>query len=307
MVSAKAAFLFTAALAQRGLGPGWAGARGWSISVDLDGTVRPSPTARAPPFKKKLTNSKKNAHCPRQPTPLEFDEDTDVRARAEQFMLEKDLHMIPGAGELADQLVREMENTMVYTVEQGAKSGTFSWEPSAPDERAALQLVVVDDFMAQPAALRAFGRAQHFGYKGNHPGMRTASFANMPEFRPVRRRVEALVGERLPYWFAAFQLSRANDTDNAIHRDYPTYKYSAVLYLTPGAPCRFGTSTYRHLSTGLVSHPDEEAARRRNTTVEALEATLYEDSTEDKYEEMDRVGNRYNRLIVFNSRVNHRR
>jgi len=50
------------------------------------------------------------------------------------------------------------------------------------------------------------------------------------------------VGEPLPYWFASFQRSFANDTDNAIHRDSPTYRctscrvhfYSAVEAHTPG-------------------------------------------------------------------------
>ena len=81
--------------------------------------------------------------------------------------------------------------------------------------------------------MREFGLSLDFTYKGNHPGRRTASFAPYPQFRPLRRRVEELVGERLPYWFAAFQRSMANDTDNGVHTDTPYYRYSAVLYLTP--------------------------------------------------------------------------
>jgi hypothetical protein len=56
--------------------------------------------------------------------------------------------------------------------------------------------------------------------------------------------------------FAAFQRSFEADTDNAIHRDSPTYRWSALLYLNPEpSPLHLGTSTWRHKSTGLRGDP----------------------------------------------------
>lgn len=236
----------------------------------------------------------------------------------------------------------KMAEEMSFQVANNAARGLGSFDVSPAPK---LSLVVVDDFLSHPQAMRKFALSCDFLYKGNHPGLRSTSFANFLAFRPIRRKVEALVGEKLPFWFASFQRSFANDTDNGVHRDYPTYKYSALLYLNPEADPGLGTSTWRHKETGLYDYPTEAEARkfyahtsasennavdssngsssgssspggeRAARTIEAeadyplaarLADKLAKDPGEEAFDEVDRVGNRFNRLLVFNSRLNHR-
>ena len=240
-----------------------------------------------------------------------------------------------------DKLVASMVLYASRQVAAEAASGDRSFDiasgPHGGSDHGRLRSLVVDDDVLEfPHALREFGLSCDFAYKGNHPGQRTVSFANHAAFRPLRRRVEQLVGEPLPYWFASFQRSLANDTDNSVHRDFPTYRYSALLYLTPNSPPGLGTSTWRHRDSGIYGWPtDDEArlarlppsARRKwsekketenkgegdgkedeRMTAGDLTNWMVEDGVynEERFEEIDRVGNRFNRLLVFNSRLNHR-
>lgn len=84
----------------------------------------------------------------------------------------------------------------------------------------------------------------------------------------------------------------------AQHRDSGAYKYSAVLYLAPDSPPQLGTSTWKHRATGLYGDPTEADVARHNRTAEALLEALVDDPSQEKYDEIDRVGNRFNRLLV---------
>ena len=52
-----------------------------------------------------------------------------------------------------------------------------------------------------------------------------------------------------------FQISRANDTDNWIHRDWPNYELSGLIHLSPRAHPSFGTAFHRHDATALDRDP----------------------------------------------------
>lgn len=84
----------------------------------------------------------------------------------------------------------------------------------------------------------------------------------------------------------------------AQHRDSGAYKYSAILYLTPDSPPQLGTSTWKHQATGLHGDPTKSDVARNNKTAEALLNLLEADPGQDEYEEIDRIGNRFNRLLV---------
>ena len=223
---------------------------------------------------------------------------------------------------IVEQMTMKLANHVALEASRGERLFDIAHGPHGGGDKGRLRsLVVVDDILEYPYALREFGLSCEFQYKGNHPGRRTASFANHEAFKPLRRRVEELVGEPLPYWFASFQMSYANDTDNAVHRDYPIYRYSALLFLTPDAPPNLGTSTWRHRDTGFYGWPTETEARRNaavhdlgangdnQTLPEKLADMMHEKNmldNEPAFEEIDRIGNRFNRLLIFNSRLNHR-
>jgi hypothetical protein len=247
------------------------------------------------------------------PLVLKYSETDDFHSLASTFALENKLDQLQsGCSQeyksdrlacVVEKVVSAMHNIMASTIASEASIGKRFFDVTPQTLRS---VVVVDNFLQHPHALREFGLSSEFPYKGNHPGMRSASFANMLAFRPIRREVEKLVGEKLPYWFASFQRSYSNDTDNGIHRDYPTYKYSALLYLNPESPHALGTSTYMHKETKIYEYPSEEYAAQHNTTTRLLLDKLESNMGEDKFEEIDRLGNRFNRLVLFNSKLNHR-
>jgi hypothetical protein len=282
------------------------------------------------------------------PLILNFTEDEDYRTIATAFASENRLADLAGRCRqvepsesnewpecIVDSMVDDMRKAVTYDVATSAAHGQRSFETKKDRE---VSLIIVDDFLSQPDAMRLFGLSCQFAYKGNHPGQRTASFANLKAFRPIRRAVEELVGEKLPYWFASFQRSYSNDTDNGVvwsasifelhvtfglsfttrclfhlllfvlfvflyvlcvqHRDSGAYKYSAILYLTPGSPPQLGTSTWKHQATGLYGDPTTSDLARNNKTADALLRILEDDPNQEQYDEIDRIGNRFNRLLV---------
>ena len=73
-----------------------------------------------------------------------------------------------------------------------------------------------------------------------------------------------------------------------VHNDKPN-ALAAVIYLTPDAPFDTGTSFYRHKETGLTK-------MGKFTDVDKTDA--YDP---DLWEEIDRIGNVYNRCIIFDA------
>ena len=147
---------------------------------------------------------------------LNFGENEDYKSKAKDFILQYGLHEAAGKplDRVAEDFVVAMSDQVAFEVATAASFDKRSFEISLTPK---LDLIVVDDLLDHPYAMRQFGLSCDFRYKGNHPGQRTVSYANHLAFRPLRRKVEELVGEPLPYWFASFQRSFSNDTDNGVH------------------------------------------------------------------------------------------
>lgn len=154
-------------------------------------------------------------------------------------------------------------------------------------------LVVVDDFYPDPDAMRKFAMAQDFSVSGNYPGLRTKSFATEDD----KRRFEAILGRNITYfpgeYNGSFQIV-TGDLKSWIHRDLT--RFGGVVYLSPDPPANSGTIFYRHRETGLVKAADADIEKR-----------LSQDSNdESKWEVIDRIGNKYNRLILFDGFLTHK-
>lgn len=63
--------------------------------------------------------------------------------------------------------------------------------------------------------------------------------------------------------------------------------YAAIVYLSPDAPVDSGTSFYKHIETGATSSDDNAIIDKED----------YFDPS--KWEEVDRIGNYYNRCVIF--------
>lgn len=171
-----------------------------------------------------------------------------------------------------------------------------------------LNSVIIDDFYSNPYEVREFALQQEFFTQDNFPGFRTVSFLN----DTIQDAIQAIVYPFAGYitnWHAeenttstgAFQYTTA-ENQSWLHTD-GAVQWAGVLYLTPNAPITSGTGFYRHKRTGmekfvyLTEKPTEKDLNHPYLTD-------YRDMT--KWELTDVVGNKFNRLVIYDASLFHR-
>jgi len=152
-------------------------------------------------------------------------------------------------------------------------------------------LIIVDNFYSNPDGVRSFALSQEFKVRGNFPGCRTAPFFTDDVRSAIEHYMQFAGRITNTYessgYTGAFQLATAQDR-TWIHSD-PYNMWAGVCYLTPDAPHTGGTGLFRHRSTG--QH------RRETTDWEGYDYT--------KWDLFDRIGNKYNRLILYRGDLFH--
>lgn len=159
-------------------------------------------------------------------------------------------------------------------------------------------IIVIDDFYNNPTETRNYILTQDFHVTGNFPGSRTETYAT----NSLKKYFQSIVGKEIT-WFptrdtynGAFQYT-TKDMTSWVHRD--TTRWAGVLYLTPGAPLSSGTAFFRHKETGL-----EEV---NQDTPTHIKKELDDDSNDmSKWDQVDYVANKFNRLILFRGTRSHR-
>lgn len=170
-------------------------------------------------------------------------------------------------------------------------------------------LLVVDDFYPDPLAVRKRALAMTYTEPESVVGWRTLAW----QPRGIKERIEEKFRVRIPEWegdtsrielcngvfFTSYaQGDRAERV--GIHYDDPLRWVMFLIYLTPDAPYDAGTSLWQHRATGLVKPPTPRDADRLGTTVGKLAAILDRDAkTRSRWIEIDRVGNVFNRAVMF--------
>ena len=155
-----------------------------------------------------------------------------------------------------------------------------------------VNLIVADNFYNDPDSVRSFALQQEFAVRGNYPGLRTKSFLNDSHREVINALVSHAAGgvtdwlldENGDGYTGAFQICTAEDR-TWIHSDYNNM-WAGVCYLTPNAPISGGTALYMH----------KESGERRSSGI-SDHGEHARDYT--KWEVVDRVGNVYNRLILY--------
>lgn len=154
-------------------------------------------------------------------------------------------------------------------------------------------LIIIDDFYANPDAVRNFALSQPFDVVGNYPGRRTVSFLTEDVKEAIQNQL-TIAGKVTnwhnstnPSYTGAFQITTANDR-TWIHSDHYSM-WAGVCYLTPNAPYTGGTGFFKHKRTGEWY--------RHTTDYEGYDYT--------KWDLFDTIGNRYNRLILYRSDIFH--
>lgn len=102
-----------------------------------------------------------------------------------------------------------------------------------------------------------------------------------------------------------FRLTLADDVlPTFIHDDAAMARRTGILYLNTQRTCQGGTAFWRHRSSGLVAHPtdDELAVLGGDAFIEQLRSDGLDES---KWEQTGMVEMKWNRLLMFDSRLFH--
>jgi hypothetical protein len=161
-----------------------------------------------------------------------------------------------------------------------------------------VNLIVADDFYYDPDNVRNFALSQEFCVRGNYPGMRTKSFLNDSHKEVINSLVSHAAGgvtdwlldENGDGYTGAFQICTAMDR-TWIHSDYNNM-WAGVCYLSPDAPLSGGTALYKHKESG-----DRQSIDNIDHGQHGYDYT--------KWDVVDRIGNVYNRLILYPGKLFH--
>jgi len=170
----------------------------------------------------------------------------------------------------------------------------------------AYSMVVIDGFYNNPDETRAFALKQDFGVRGNYPGQRTISFMSEGIKEYIEKHISSIAGkvymdvDNKDVYNGAYQYTTASNR-SWIHSDSAT-TWAGVCYLTPNAPLSSGTGLFRHKSTGLLTPPKLSDGSINQPMLD----DMYNDSRDmTKWEMVDRVGNVYNRLVLYRGDIFH--
>lgn len=169
-------------------------------------------------------------------------------------------------------------------------------------------LVVVDDFYQDPDLIREWTMNNlTFRGTGASKGERSQRFS----IAGTKEKFEKILGTPIRNWdykgYAneTFQFCTA-DQQTVYHMD--RQKYAGMIFLSPNAPATAGTNFYRSRITGRTSFPDRNTTKeggelwRKSFTGSNKELNFYDGT---QHELIDRVGNKYNRLVLFNAQQIH--
>jgi hypothetical protein len=168
---------------------------------------------------------------------------------------------------------------------------------------------VSDNFYPDAAAVRRRALSMSYTEPENLVGWRTRAY----QPRGIRERIESRFSVTIEAWdddpdninlcngvfFTSYAKGDRGETVG-IHYDDPLRWVMFLVYLTPDAPYDAGTSLWQHKQTGLVMPPTPADAKRLGSTVEELLQTLESDARKrNRWVEIDRVGNIFNRAVMF--------
>ena len=171
-------------------------------------------------------------------------------------------------------------------------------------------LIVVDNFYNNAMDTRKYILSQEFSVIGNYPGKRTVSYATEHLKEIIQKYVEPFAGKIIEFpcpnpkknnsdakeiYNGAFQYTTSRDR-SWIHTD-KWNNWAGVLFMTPDAPLTSGTAFYR-FKDGATCEEDGTILGNKDE-VDRCSQDL------TKWELVDKVGNVFNRLILFNAHRYH--
>ncbi|MBK7761756.1 MAG: hypothetical protein IPI46_00080 [Bacteroidetes bacterium] len=174
-------------------------------------------------------------------------------------------------------------------------------------------LLVKDNFYSHPEKVVKAAKEAEF-YEPEHvTGFRSKNVYHEPG---VKSKLESILGIKITRWdidpleengvfYQGFSKGKRKEVPG-VHSDEPYNDITILIYLTPGLPIDCGTSLWMHKATGLCNPATPQDARRLKIKFSELQNQLEEDSKKrDSWIEIDRVGNRFNRMVAYPSGALH--
>lgn len=174
-------------------------------------------------------------------------------------------------------------------------------------------VLVKDNFYDQPMRVYEAAKQAEY-YEPEHvTGFRSRIVYHEPG---VKAKLETILGIKITRWdtdpleengvfYQGFSKGKRREVPG-VHSDEPYNDITVLIYLTPGLPFDCGTSLWMHKQTGLSDPAMAKDARRLKMKLSAVQ-DLLENDTKDrsKWQEVDRIGNRFNRMVAYPSGVLH--
>ena len=157
------------------------------------------------------------------------------------------------------------------------------------------EVVVVDNFLSNPDDVRALALQQQYAKMGSAGQRSVESFRDAMDpavFEDLLCRKLSSPWDHYPI-NGRFQFCTAEDPI-VYHSDQQSH--AGIIFLTPDAPVESGISLVKSKVTGARQPSDGK------DPVVTYDGNLL-DST--KWETVDKIGNIYNRLILWNGQLNH--
>ena len=169
-------------------------------------------------------------------------------------------------------------------------------------------LIIIDNFYNNAMETRKYILTQDFKVRGNYPGQRTISYANQHLKDIIQEYITPFGGKIVEFpmpdetnkddnniYNGAFQYTTSRDR-SWIHVD-GFNNWAGVLYMTPDAPVSAGTAFYKY-KDGTTYETDLKIMDNKSE-IDAFCQDL------TRWEQVDKVGNLFNRLVLFNSKRYH--
>ena len=166
-------------------------------------------------------------------------------------------------------------------------------------------LVIVDNFYNDPDTIRDYViKNVKFDFSTYHTGRRSLDRFIL---EGTKEKFEELLDRPILNWnhptYANGKFQYCTSQDRVVYH-IDTQNYAAMVYLTPDAPLQTGTASYRSKLTGATRFDNGETGELYQKTFKGVsnELNFYDKST---WEEVDRIANVYNRLVMFDAKRLH--
>ena len=171
-------------------------------------------------------------------------------------------------------------------------------------------VLAIDNFYTDPLSVRELALSLDYYESDHHKGKRTKDKYIIDG---TREKIEQVLGKKIVNWSSqpyngVFQYCIPADP---IVYHYDSQRYAGVVFLTPDAPPETGTSFFRHkehkwLTNDPSKYTDWDDETHRETFREATFGTEHDDYLDGtKWEEVDRIGNRFNRFAMWDASLIH--